>query len=85
MKTLTSIDIQNLMVGDKVPNCFGEMAKVVEIYARGADIKGKWYVCTYQEFGTNNGRMSQSFTEGEPNLTINGPADCIIEKGDSNV
>lgn len=65
----TQDDILNLKVGDLAPDCFGRMSKVVEIYALSKDVKGKWFVCYYVEFGPN-AKISESLKEGEPLSTV---------------
>lgn len=62
--------IENLMVGDKAPDCFGKVAKVVRIFCRGLNIHGQMYVGYYTEFGGDGGSISSSVTEGEVFSTV---------------
>lgn len=60
----TKTFIENLKVGDFLPNCFGEMKKVTSIHYKGFDVNGKFFACFYQEFGDTS-TMSNSIKEGE--------------------
>jgi len=62
MTTLNKQQIENLKVGDLLPNCFGKMKKITNIYYKGLDINGKMYACFYQEF-TETSTMSNSVKE----------------------
>ena len=65
---LTRSDIENLMVGDIVPNVLGKMRKITTIHHKGEDINGNLFACFYQELGENS-TMSNSLKEGEkPNV-----------------
>lgn len=59
----TREDVQNLQVGDVVPDCFGRDRKVTRIHAQRDDINGRAFVCLYTEM--DNGSISGSFKEGE--------------------
>ena len=61
--------VQNLRVGDKAPNCFGEWREVREITYSGIDINGKAFVGYYTEFGPGS-TISHSATEGEIDRTV---------------
>jgi hypothetical protein len=62
-------DVQNLAVGDCIPDCFGRMARVVRIYAQRDDVSGKAFVCFYTDFGSGSS-MSGSMKEGEIYMTL---------------
>jgi hypothetical protein len=67
----TRAQIEALQVGDIGLDCFGHIARVKEIFARGICEKdGRSFVCTYLEFGDNRGSISHSFKEGEIVPTI---------------
>lgn len=71
-QTVTKSDIDNLMVGDIVPNCFGELKPIVKIHHKGLDINGKIFACFYQQFGESpTTTISNSAKEGEIIYTIN--------------
>lgn len=61
--------VENTLVGSWVLDCFGKMAQVVEIHARGNDINGKAYICFYTQFSENS-RMSGSMKEDELIRTV---------------
>lgn len=70
-QTVTKQDVDNLMAGDLVCNCFGELTKVVSIHHKGIDINGNSFACFYQVFGSGTGStISNSIKEGEPINTI---------------
>lgn len=56
--------VQNLKVGDFLPNCFGDMKEVVSIHHKGFDINGKFFACFYQKFSETS-TMSNSIKEDE--------------------
>lgn len=62
--TYTKEDIDNIQVGDFIPNCFGKMSEVVEIYHKGEDVNGKKFACTYLKF-TSNSTINESIKEDE--------------------
>lgn len=68
----TREDVQNLAVGDHVPDCFGKLARVVRIFAQRDDVHGKAFVCFYTEFGGSGSgsTMSGSMKEGEVYMTL---------------
>jgi hypothetical protein len=66
----TREDIESLKIGDLAPDCFGNVSKVVTIFAKKEDISGKLFACYYVEFGSNGGTISNSIKEGEPVPTI---------------
>lgn len=57
--------VERLSVGDTIPNCFGRLRRVTEIYGRGVSNKGRAFVRFYQEFGPSS-TMSGSLVEGDP-------------------
>ena len=59
---MTRIEIENLKIGNLVPNCFGKMMPIVSIYGRGISDKGKAFICFYQTFGSSS-TMSNSIRE----------------------
>jgi hypothetical protein len=61
----TRVDIESLKVGDFAPNCFGNFAKITEIYARGNNIHNKAYICYYVEWHGTDSSISESIEEGE--------------------
>ncbi len=61
--------IENLQIGDMAIDCFGKQRKVVGIFAKGNDLKGKAFVCYYTEFN-HNSKISHSAKEGEVVSTI---------------
>jgi len=65
----TGLDIDNLMVGDIVPNCFGKLMPITSIHHKGTDINGKKFACFYQKF-SDNSTMSNSAKEGQAIYTI---------------
>lgn len=68
-QVFTSNDIDNLMVGDILPNCFGKLMPITSIHHKGTDINGKKFACFYQKF-SDNSTMSNSAKEGEVVFTI---------------
>jgi hypothetical protein len=67
----TREDITSLKVGDEAPDCFNRLAPIVEIYARGDDIKGQAYICYYVVFNSATGsRISDSLKEGEIHSSV---------------
>jgi hypothetical protein len=62
-------EIEALKEGDLAPDCFGNWRRITKIYARGADVNGKAYVCYYTEFGPTSS-ISNSLKEGEINRTV---------------
>jgi hypothetical protein len=67
----TKSDIDNLMIGDIVPNCFGEMAEITKIHHKGIDINGNAFACFYQRFGSGDGaNISNTIRESESVFTI---------------
>ena len=56
--------IEQVRVGSLVPNCFGKLAEVTEIYARKDDIHGKLFVCFYTKM-SEGATVSGSLKEGE--------------------
>ncbi len=65
----TRDDIEQLSVGDYVPNCFGKLAPITSITFRGISIQGKAYVGYYTQF-SDNATISGSMTEGEYLATV---------------
>jgi hypothetical protein len=61
--------VQNLQVGDILPNCFGQMKEVVSIHHKGLDVNGKFFACFYQQFGSSS-TMSNSIKEGEKMIYV---------------
>lgn len=61
--------INNLKVGDLVPNCFGNLNPITEIHARGTDINGRLYICLYTQYHENS-TISGSFKEGELHRSV---------------
>lgn len=61
----TREDVYGLRVGDMAPDCFGNLAPILEITARQDDIGGKAFCCYYTAFGTSGGRISGSVKENE--------------------
>jgi hypothetical protein len=55
--------VQDLKIGDFLPNVFGEMKEVVEIHYKGFDINGHFFACFYQQF-SDSSRMSNTIKEG---------------------
>lgn len=66
----TKHDIENLRIGDTVPNCFGRLGEINEIYARGKSINGKAYICFYVTWHGKDSQISQSFTENVLPITV---------------
>ncbi len=62
--------IEGLQVGDLAQDVFGNVSKIVNIYARGRNIHGKVYICLYIQHGSPGSSISQSYTEGEVEPTI---------------
>ena len=66
----TREDIDNLQVGDKALNCFGEYAKVMRVTYRSERVKdGAHFVGVDLEFGPNS-TISNSYVEGELVRTV---------------
>lgn len=58
--------VNRLEVGHFAPDCFGKPARVVEIYGRGDDVKGKAFVCYRVQFGPPaTSTITNSLKEGE--------------------
>lgn len=47
-------NIDEIKVGDILPNCFGQMRKITEIISRDIDSNGRKYCFVKQEFNTNS-------------------------------
>jgi len=62
-------EIVGLKVGDVALDVFGGFSKVVEITCMRQDVKGKWFVHYYTDFGPGS-RISHSAKEGEIVATI---------------
>lgn len=60
---ITKEVIDNLQVGDILPNVFGQMKAITCIFAKGIDVEGKAYACFNQQFGETS-EMSHSIGEG---------------------
>lgn len=60
----TREEVESLKVGDEALNCFGKLARVTSIFARGYDIHGMAYVCYYTENGEHS-QISNSMKENE--------------------
>ena len=57
--------IQDLKVGDIIPNMFGKLKPITKISHKGVSIKdGKLFAYLYQEF-TNSSTMSHTIREGQ--------------------
>lgn len=67
---LNKSEIENLKVGDYLPNVFNKSKKITNIFHKGFDINGKFYCCFYQEFSENS-TMSNSVKENEPMNILN--------------
>lgn len=61
---LTREMIENIKVGDILPNYFGKMKPITEIHHRGNDANGKLYVYFYQKF-LEDSTMSNTLKEGQ--------------------
>jgi hypothetical protein len=61
---ITREQVENLKVGDVVPNMFGKPQKVTKINHKGLDVNNKLFVHFYQEFG-DDAEMSAVMKEGE--------------------
>ncbi|MFA5071180.1 MAG: hypothetical protein WC511_02305 [Candidatus Pacearchaeota archaeon] len=59
----TAEQIQNLKVGDKALNPYGVWEDIIEIYGRGQNVEGEWFVCFYT--GDNQSSISHSYTENK--------------------
>lgn len=68
----TAEQIQNLKVGDKALNPYGKWEEVYEIYGRGQNCEGKWFVCFYT--GNYQSSISHSYTENKIVRTL--PLTC---------
>lgn len=78
-EVLTLAQIESLKVGDVVPNCFGQMKPIVEVFHKGLDRNGKLFCCFYQQFGNDpTTSMSNSAKEGERISLIQGFGSDII-------
>lgn len=67
--TFTRQQIENLKVGDLLPNCFGQMKPITKINHIGYDVNGKLFITFYQKFGSTS-EMSNSIKEGNELFTI---------------
>jgi len=63
-------DVLKLGPGHLAPNCFGQLAPVAEVFARGRDVEGRWFACYYVHHGDNGGMISESIKEGEIVRTV---------------
>jgi hypothetical protein len=61
--------VENLQIGDILPNCFGQMKEVVSIHHKGLDNNGKLFACFYQQFGSTS-TMSHSIKEGNKMIYV---------------
>lgn len=57
--------VEGLKTGDVLPNCFGRLRAVKEVYGRGVSPDGRAFVCFTQEFGPTS-TMSNCLHEGSP-------------------
>ena len=62
--------LESLKVGDLVPNCFGQMKPITRITCKDEDIKGRFFVCFYQQFGESS-EMSNSLKECDNMVMVN--------------
>jgi len=62
---ITAEIIENLKIGDIIPNMFGQMKPITRIVGKGTNFKtGKMYLCVYQQFSESS-EMSHSIDEGK--------------------
>lgn len=79
---ITHEQIKRLAVGDEIAQVsptrnslpvpesrIGPFRRIVEIFARGTDLRGREFVCCYTEFGQNS-QISASLKEGEGHYVI---------------
>jgi len=71
MKRFSKEDIENITIGDILPNCFGQMKEVIEITFRGKTPKGKLFVGVRQQF-SDNSTLTNTYIEGEYPSIIGG-------------
>ena len=64
MKRFSKEDIENIKIGDILPNCFGQMKEVTKITFRGKTPKGKLFVGVRQQF-SDNSTLTNTYTEGK--------------------
>ena len=60
----TRKQLEAVQPGDSLPNCFGKLAKVVEVMHRGLDIKGRYFICVRLQFSENS-TITDSYKELE--------------------
>jgi hypothetical protein len=65
----TKHDIENLRVGDSVPNPFGRLGVITEISYRGIDINGLAYIGYFVTWH-DDGIISDSLKENRVNMTL---------------
>ena len=70
LKLTTREEVENLKVGDLAPACFGNLAPVVEIYARGVNVHGRANVCYYVQFSDRDARIRDDLVEDELHRTV---------------
>ena len=71
-QVVTREQIESLVEGDIVPNCFGKPSAITRIYARGNNlVDGKAYVLFYVRFGYT-AEISGALREGNKPEVVNG-------------
>ena len=60
----TRKQLEVVQPGDLLPNCFGKLAKVVEVTHRGLDITGRYFICVRLQF-SDNSAITDSYKELE--------------------
>lgn len=66
----TQADVNEVAVGSLVVNCFGKLAIVVEVFARGTDINGRDYVCFTSGLSEAGSTVTGSYKVGELVRTV---------------
>jgi len=67
--TPTRYWVEELMVGDPAPDCFGRMAEVVKIIYRGQDVHGNFYVGVRLAFGDRS-TITESYKQGRVHICV---------------
>ena len=60
----TRRQLEAVQPGDSLPNCFGKLAKVVEVTHRGEDIQGRYFICARLQFSKHS-TITDSYKELE--------------------
>ena len=64
-KVISKSEVEQLQVGDMLPNMFGVLEPVVKINYKGVDNQGRIFAHYFQSFGGGGSQLSAILKEGE--------------------